>query len=69
MQAELERTAEEEAEHKAKQKEKAKTRSDDLAARFAMPSDKSVPSSTEAISAAANVKPAKPKGKAGKPGK
>jgi len=68
MQAELERTEEEEAEHRAKQKEKAQLRSDDLARCFAAPSDKSTPPSTEANSAATNAKPAKPKGKAGKPG-
>ena len=72
MKAELERTAEEEAEHKAKQKEKAQLRSDDLAAKFATPMDKST-TSADANSAAAktslNAKTANPKGKPGNPGK
>jgi len=64
MQAELERTAEEEAEHRAKQKEKAQARSDDLAALFGTQS--TAPSSTDANSADTN---AQQKVKAVKPGK
>jgi len=60
MQAELERTAEEEAEHKAKQKEKAQTRSDGLAAVFA--SSNEIPADT--FTPAAKAKPSKPKPKA-----
>jgi len=70
MQAELERTAEEEAEYRAKQKEKAQARCDDLTRTFAVPpADKSATSSSSNevdsdAAAADNVKPAQPKTKA-----